>query len=298
MSAGLPMENCPSEESLAAFIDGHLEEAARRNIVEHMAQCAACRDTLLMADEIAAAGVVPRGGAVVRGRFPNRMIAAAAAAAVILVVLIPDVRDRVFGGGTGMGALVRAAEDYEKRPTLGRLNSKFEFRVPPKQMRGTTNRPKEWQGLEVERIVSTLEDLEAKTPLSQRDLHVLGVSHLLRNRPQKAIARLEAAVIKCATAESEVGGAIQSCDDVDLLTDLVNAYLKRGNASDLVLAREVAARAWRLAPSPPTAWNRALTLEESDPAEALKAWDSYLELDSESAWADEARDRRARLAPD
>lgn len=309
MTAGLPMMNCPSEENLAAFIDGRLDEAARRNIVEHMAQCAACRDTLLMADEIAEAGVVARGGAVVRGRFPNRMIAAAAAmaAAVVLVFLVPDVHDRVLGGGTGMRSLVSAAEDFKQRPSDGRLNSQFEYKNRPRRPRGgpgrTPGRTEETSDVlaktKVQIVRERLEKRQATQDLSAPDLQVLGVAYLLLGEREKPVVTLEAAV-KRATAESDVGRAIQSCEDVALLTDLVNAYLERGRDEDIQSARAAADRAWRLDPSALTAWNRAATIRRAPPEEEKKAWEDYLDLDRdpESLWAVEAQERIAELSPE
>ena len=38
------MVPCPSAETLAALVDGRLDEAARGPVVEHLADCARCRD--------------------------------------------------------------------------------------------------------------------------------------------------------------------------------------------------------------------------------------------------------------
>jgi predicted anti-sigma-YlaC factor YlaD len=47
------MHACPSDETLAAFIDGHLKGADPRAVViGHIAECAECRDVVVMADEV------------------------------------------------------------------------------------------------------------------------------------------------------------------------------------------------------------------------------------------------------
>jgi anti-sigma factor RsiW len=44
---------CPSDETLAAFIDGRLKGAdSRAVVVDHIADCAECRDVVVMADEV------------------------------------------------------------------------------------------------------------------------------------------------------------------------------------------------------------------------------------------------------
>ncbi len=43
--------SCPSEETLAEFIDGRLDPEARRSVVEHLAVCGECRDIVMAADE-------------------------------------------------------------------------------------------------------------------------------------------------------------------------------------------------------------------------------------------------------
>jgi len=292
---GLPMTNCPSEENLAAFIDGRLDDPARRRVVEHMAQCAACRDVLVMADEIAMASVVPRGGEVVRGRFPNRMIAAAAmAAAISLVFLTPAVRESVFG--ESMGSLANKAQaSYEIRPTQARLNSAFSFQARPNVMRGELA-PVDERSPDVEIVKRRLEKREAEgRSLSVRSLHVLGVAELWQGEKADAIAHLEAAVKK-TTGESDIGRAVNACDDVGLLSDLVNAYLAPATDQGDQSARVVAERAWSIEQSALTAWNRAVTLESLEPKKALEAWETYLALDGDSKWATvEVPARKERL---
>jgi hypothetical protein len=45
------VQTCPSEETNAAFLDGRLDEEARRQVVEHLADCGECRDMAVAVDE-------------------------------------------------------------------------------------------------------------------------------------------------------------------------------------------------------------------------------------------------------
>ncbi len=47
------MPNCPADETLAAFIDGHLTGDARQQVLEHVSTCSECRDVFQTAHEIA-----------------------------------------------------------------------------------------------------------------------------------------------------------------------------------------------------------------------------------------------------
>jgi anti-sigma factor RsiW len=39
----MPQPECPSEETLAAFVDGGLTAEERRSVEEHLEDCAKCR---------------------------------------------------------------------------------------------------------------------------------------------------------------------------------------------------------------------------------------------------------------
>jgi hypothetical protein len=48
--------------------------------------------------------------------------------------------------------------------------------------------------------------------------------------------------------------------------------------------------------SPEALWNRAVAIESLSPKDtALRAWDDYLKVDSNSQWAKEALERKAEL---
>ncbi|HEX7184221.1 MAG TPA: CHAT domain-containing protein [Thermoanaerobaculia bacterium] len=111
---------------------------------------------------------------------------------------------------------------------------------------------------------------------------------LLAGQPDRAIATLEQAL-------AEKPG------DPGVLSDLAAAFLVRGSAQDqpldLIAALDCAERAVARSPASPEAlFNRALARQRLHlSGQASRAWDEYLERDSESDWAKEARTALAAL---
>jgi CHAT domain-containing protein len=122
----------------------------------------------------------------------------------------------------------------------------------------------------------------AEGDISPESLGALGVTYLVSGDPGAAVKSLESA-------------SAQKPDDARLLSDLAAAYLVRAAQSDepadLPKALESAERAIALKDPPPEAYfNRALALERLHLVDAArKAWGDYLQRDSSSGWADEAR---------
>jgi CHAT domain-containing protein len=90
-------------------------------------------------------------------------------------------------------------------------------------------------------------------------------------------------------------------NDAGIASDLAAAYFergtRRGQARDLALALDAAERAMALDRALPEVWfNLALARESLFLSrQAAAAWDGYLELDSASGWAEEARWHRLRV---
>jgi hypothetical protein len=209
---------------------------------------------------------------VVRGRFGKTFgIAAAwlATAAALVVVFLGPIRDR-----RAMHSLVAAHAGLAERPVDGRLSADFEYHPQKQRFRSGTNDPKdaEW----------SLKAAAAATLETTRDAHLAGVAALLLEDYDEAVVRLTEA----ANADP---------NDARVVSDLAAAYYARwqhrGDDADLASAREKADRAWSLARTPQTAWNRALALDTPE------AWKKYLELDSTSPWAEEARERSQNVSP-
>lgn len=112
---------------------------------------------------------------------------------------------------------------------------------------------------------------------------------LLRNDLDGAIGDLEEALNKVYVRAGT-------------FSDLSALYGERARTKDrpedYVNALEMADQAAWIDSSVEIGFNRALALERLClAAEALKAWDEYIALDSDSPWADEARQHLAKLAP-
>src|SRR5947207_13284346 len=93
-----PMEHTgfPSEETLAAFIDGRLDDETRRRVVEHMAGCTECYETFLGATEWGRERTDQLMGVrVARTRRRPRILAvsALAAAVAVAVFIAQPIRD-------------------------------------------------------------------------------------------------------------------------------------------------------------------------------------------------------------
>ena len=125
---------------------------------------------------------------------------------------------------------------------------------------------------------------------SPEGLGALAVTYLVSGDVTKAVKALES-----ATAQAPKNPRLQS--------DLAAAYLVRASRldepADLPKALEAAETAIAIEGAPDEAWfNRALALERLHLVDsARKAWNDYLERDSSSAWADEARKRLEELPP-
>src|SRR2546423_11082276 len=83
----------PTDETLAAYIDGQLDEETRKRVVEHMAECPECFDVVMGGREVAGAEE-PRGRVV---NWPRQAaISLAAAAVVAMAVFLTPIRERIW----------------------------------------------------------------------------------------------------------------------------------------------------------------------------------------------------------
>ncbi len=122
----------------------------------------------------------------------------------------------------------------------------------------------------------------AESDASPEALGALGITYLVSGDVAAAVKALESA-------------SAQEPENARLLSDLAAAYLARAaqadEPADIPQALEAAEKAIALKDAPPEAWfNRALALERLHLVDAArKAWEDYLQRDSASAWAEEAR---------
>jgi Flp pilus assembly protein TadD len=288
MTERIPHTDFPSDETLAAFIDGRLDPEMRQKVVDHIATCPECYDVVLGAQQM---GAEATSGSVAPFRRSRVMVISLAAAAVAAFALlfVGPLRERLFPRQTtGLAALAQVAPP--ERNIEGRLSG-FPYR-PLKVMRGGTGDDTSPERVRLLSVAAEVEGEARKNPEPQ-NLHAYGVSLLMLGNDTAAIDALQRAV-QAATGESAPAAALRKSTDAELLSDLASAYLAHG---DPVSAHDAADRAYRLRSTPHTAWNRALAVEKLHPGDqAVDAWSDYLKLDSTSPWAEEARRRRENTA--
>lgn len=269
-----------SDETLAAFADGRLRGAERREVIEHLAACDACRDIVAAAGEARDADVIETAR-VVDGGFGRKVaVVALAAAAAVAIAFLPPVREKLdFYRTGGLSALVRATRQLDEWPLQTRLSGGFPTtKRVHRTFRGggdDADLTKHLDRLRIEAAHARV--LENANPSSVRGLHAIGIAHLLNRKTNEAVAALEAA------------RRMQTRDDPALLTDLAAAYVERG---DRQLALQTAQRAWQVAKTPESTWNLARAYELNERKEdAIRMYREYLKLDSDSSFADEATSR-------
>jgi len=302
MAVALTMTNCPSEETLAAFLDGQLDAEERTRVIEHVAECGDCREIILAAREVEEGVEAERSNRA--GESPLRFIPRRAVSTLVLVaatlaagLFLTPIGRSLTGRETDLEKLVDLGNRLPNRTTEARFSGGFEYLRAKRNHRG----PADSGSFTADQIANLGSELESRslTRPTDRTLRALATSQLLRADWDQAVKTLER-VLTRATKQQNVREAIAVSRDADLLTDLAAAYGARARHlmidADYPMALAAADRAWKLDQTQETAWNRALVLEYLGQREdALNAWRAYLQIDSDSEWAQEARDRVSRL---
>lgn len=285
--------SCPSEETLAAFVDGRLNGEARRRVVEHMANCGECRDIAVLTAQIQAEEVSTAETANV-ARFPNRTVLlamATAVAAMLVVVFFPALQERMRPE-KGIPTLIQASTVLDKRVVDGRLTG-FPYKPRPRVYRSGNESSEPLMDLAVAEVRA---ETQGKTGVD--DLHAEGVALLFAGKSDLAIKTLEEAVRKSVNT-NDLRIAMEKTKEAALLNDLSAAYYARGTttqaASDITAALNAAQRAWQLAKTSEIAWNRALALSHFSTSTA--AWDDFLRINEDPQWREEAEERKSELKP-
>lgn len=172
----------------------------------------------------------------------------------------------------------------QSRPTETRI-SEFGY-APLTQTRGA---PESADKKRLRRIENSLLDAAEKNPNAQT-LYALGVFNLTQRKYLDAIKEFEA--------------ALKFGDAAKIHNDLGSAYFERAKTEpedkrleDLAQSLEEFTKATKLDNNLLEAlFNKSLALQELRmPRQAKESWTLYLQKDSSSAWADEARKNLARL---
>src|SRR5947207_14009663 len=220
----------PSDETLAAFIDGRLDEVTRRRVVEHMTTCDECYAVYLAATEMQAASAAPP----LRRRVMSGSFLAAtltmSIAAIVSVALFTPIRRYLTPHRDPGRELVAAAREQPYRTVEGRLSGGFAWkplgeivRDKPADVQKDADK---WKLL----VAGTKAQDAARRNASPENVHAVGVAHLLIGNWDEAINTLKSA-------------SDQRSDNADFANDLATAYLARGafrdHAQDYADANEI-----------------------------------------------------------
>lgn len=286
---------CPSEDALAAYLDGACPADRRADISAHLAHCDRCYELVaevMHAQEADASAGVDQASVGEDDDAPpaplpwprrRAMVMAtaglAAAAALVVAVLIPGATPyerRISGLVDAVG---------EERIYEGRLTGGFQYgplRTPTRSAAAPYG--------DNMALAAAAGDLQkrAQADPSASNLHAFAVAALLVGSVDQAVATLENAA---AAGDPQAG----------LQSDLAAAYIARarnaGRDDDWPRAVQAAETALELDPSLREAsYNRAVALTGLGLREqAMEAWRQYLQLDPGSPWAEAARAELAKL---
>jgi CHAT domain-containing protein/TolA-binding protein len=274
-------DDCPSEETLGAFLEGRLQGAERDAVLAHLATCERCIAGAAFVTQMNAEEEPPRTNVVpMRRRNRTTWIGIAAALVIIAGIAAFVMRSRAQPGiSTLIAAAPASYRTIEPRITgfpwaeLQRLRAEAPAQDPESLRLG---------GAAGEVLT------RAERDSSDEAVHAAGVAKLLLQQPTEAIEQLRASAEKSNAAST--------------WNDLAAAYytsaVRDGRSADLPRALAAADRAIALDPSLHEArFNRALILERMGLRDAAAAaWREYLTRDPSSPWAAEAR-RRADAIP-
>lgn len=278
--------SCLSPETLAALAAGRLGSDARAAADAHLATCDDCTevlaDVLRLMPADAAAPAVP-SAAIYWGR--HRLISLAAAAVVVLATGTLAWRYWQAPERQLDRAVTQLAEAIgTDRSVDARVNGAFAWGPRPATTRGDTSAALPF---DAQQATLTIRRLATAHP-SARALGAAGVASLIAGDVDGAITSLEAAAAR-PDADARVFG--------DLAAAHAERWRRTREAADAVAALDAAERALLLTPGDPVArFNQALAVEALGLRDqAIARWRAYLDVDATSPWAEEARERLARL---
>lgn len=283
MTAPILMTDCPTEETLASYLDDRLDHETRKKVTEHLASCGECKELVLMATDYQENEANVR-----RGTFGSRRLAAAAGLAAAAALGFFMLRPALFG--PTLDDVIEASRTLSHRPSIGRLAGDFPHGEASRIVRGDGGDSPSNELAEKAGAYQVAYKADgAKFP----DLHVLGVTRLLVADDKAAYDRAVAALV---TAYEKARGEQRDSIAIDLAASLLERSRLHSTPGDSERALDLSNEVLTRKPRPEAAWNRAIALESlgRDP-EAVRAWDEYLKLDPSSEWAKDATNRKAGL---
>lgn len=269
----------PDAETLALFVEGKLARKDVKALYAHLDVCTSCARALRGANQ-----ELSRRAPGSRSPF---LLAAAAAAVIAVIGGAVFVQQRRQESALPMARLIALAP-ADARSVEPRLSGGFHWAPYRGPMRANGSAP----DARTYRLGGVAGELLER---AERDdaaavQHAAGAALVLVDRPADAIARLRAA------AEREPRNAALRND---LGVAEYAAALGDDGADGFAEALAAFDGALKIDPrSTEALFNRALTLERMGLAAAAReAWTRYLQADSASQWAIEARAHQQRLAP-
>ena len=282
------VNGCPELEAIAAFLDRRLGDSDRAEIAGHLSSCETCYFVFSEAAQVKPTATTGTTMVAASWWRSNRVMwpaaAAGLAAAATLALAVSGLLPMGRSSAPELTALVAAVgtdRTIEPRLTGGFAHGRFRGPVRSSEIAQRDLTPDV-------RIAAAVIEKETGSQRSAEALHVRGVALLVIGEVERAVATLENASSLHPT-------------DASILSDLAAAYLvsaERGNrAEDLRQALAVTNRAIAAERGLAEAWyNRAFAFDRlALPREARDAWQTYLTLDQQSGWAEEARARLAAL---
>ena len=276
--------DCPDLEEIAAYLDDRLTQPERAAVECHVVACEPCYDLFAEAAGALAHMPAPEVARPARPFAPPKWFygAVGVAAAVMMAVWLRPVADPASQLNEHATTVVMAGEE---RPFDVRLSGEDRWRKPAAATRGDSR----LERLPADATIALGEILRSvESGRTAPRLAALGRAQLAAGRVDDGLAALEESLA--------LGDATPA-----LLSDLAAGYIVRARvperAADLAHALNALDHSLSLDGARlETLFNRAIALERLGlRQEAIAAWDQYLAKDSDSGWADEARERRSNL---
>jgi len=263
----------PEARTMAAFVDGKLAPEEIATVAAHLRGCSDCRTMVTETARFAREEAPLSQPIVFRKRVP--WLAAAAVAAGIAVAL-PLIFHSIDAKREPMARLIAAAP-REHRLVAARLSG-FPWARFAAPTRGKS-RPDAADLKLAGAVGEVLEQTARRDEAESR--HSTGVAYLLIGRRDESVAALEQAA----------RGSNDARPWSDLAAARYAVAVDEQRPSELPQALADIDHALRLdARNPAALFNRALIVEQLGAhAQALAAWQKYLDVDSASEWSVEAR---------
>jgi tetratricopeptide (TPR) repeat protein len=289
-STARPTTACPDPEMLAAFSEGMLSRDESAALIAHIDGCEDCMTALEVLNETIATR--PAAPFASRRPFARRRAwwLAVAAALAIGVLALAVLRDRIGAPSSGRSSMAHLIDLAPRsvRPVEARLSGGFPWAAyrGPMRAEDADADPERLKLMGAAGEIVAAADRDRSANAQQ----AAGVALVVIDKPVPAIERLRAAV------QASPGSATAWND---LAAAQYSAALRLVRLSLLPEALDSVDRALRLDPRMAEArFNRALVLERLGLAQqAYAEWKHYLEIDSASKWAIEAREHLARVKP-